>query len=186
MILVPGSPRRVSLLRAYTLARAVDIPLVVVISDLGLDEAVAAAERARAGGIQLHGDESPEMVRELRRRGPWELWKVVRVRSRDDILRALDQFGALVDLLLLDSWQVDQLGGTGTAFSWEALGSVREAIPSSVRIGVAGGLSPENVEEAVIQLEPDLVDVSSGVESSPGTKDHERVREFVRRALAAG
>ena len=183
-VLVPGSPRRVSLSQASTLARAVEIPLVIVISDLGPDEAAAAAKRAGAGGIQLHGDESPEMVRELRGKGPWELWKAVRVRSRDDIVRALDQFGALVDLLLFDGWQADQLGGTGTGFSWEALDSVRGVISSAVRVGVAGGLSPENVEEAVTQLEPDLVDVSSGVESSPGTKDHERVRKFVRRALA--
>ncbi len=185
-VLVPTSPRAVSPSRASTLATAVSIPLVIVTADLAVDEAAEAAVKAHAQVIQLHGEESPRVAKELRERGSWELWKAVRIRSRDEVLHALDTFGPLVDLILLDGWHRDQLGGTGTVFPWKAISSARAVAPASVRIGVAGGLSPENVEDAVAQLAPDLVDVSSGVESSPGTKDHERVRSFVRRALAAG
>ena len=185
-VLVPTSPRRVSSSTAFELAAAVSIPLVVVTADLTPDEAAEAAQRTRAGGIQLHGDESPETVKELRERGSWELWKAVRVRSRDDILSALERFEDLVDLILLDGWHADQLGGTGTAFPWGAMDSIRQTAAPGVRIGVAGGLSPENVEGAVTRLAPDLVDVSSGVEVSPMAKDHERVRSFVRNALVAG
>ncbi len=181
-VLVPGSPRRISSERASELAAAVRIPLVVVVADLSAKEVAAAAERAGASAVQLHGEESPDSVTELRMRGDWELWKAVRVRSEDDILRTFDRFGALVDLVLLDGWSRGQLGGTGKAFSWESAAAARRRAPSGLRIGVAGGLTPENVADAVRTLDPDLVDVSSGVESAPGRKDHERVRQFISRA----
>ena len=185
-VLVPGSPREITASRASELARTVSVPLVIVTADLGSEDAAVAAERAGAGAIQLHGDEPPDQLRELRRKGPWELWKAVRVRSRDDILRAMEEYGSLVDVLLLDGWKKGELGGTGTVFPWTAMDSVREAAPLSLRIGVAGGLSPANVSEAVRRLDPDLVDVSSGVEVGPGIKDPEKVREFVRRARVTG
>ncbi len=182
-VLVPGSPRTVSPELAAELGGAAERPLVVVIADLGLDDATNVARTAGAAAIQLHGDEAPEWMEELRARGDWELWKAVRVRSRDDVLAAFDRFGPLADLVLLDAWQEDRLGGTGRIFPWDALRSARESAPAGLRIGVAGGLSPVNVAEAVAQLEPDLVDVSSGVESEPGTKDPDLVSAFVQRAL---
>jgi phosphoribosylanthranilate isomerase len=185
-IFVPGSPREVSPEVASTLAESVTIPLIAVVADLRATEAARIARRAGAGGIQLHGAESPAVVRVLREEGDWELWKAVRVRSETDIVEASDRFGELVDLLLLDGWKAGLLGGTGTAFPWGALESVRRRIPGSLQIGVAGGLSAENVGEAVFRMDPDLVDVSSGVESSPGTKDPLQVRSFVESAQGAG
>jgi phosphoribosylanthranilate isomerase len=178
---VPGSPRRVDARAAAELAAAVSIPLVVVTADLGPREAAATARAAGARGIQLHGAEPVETVEALRGEGAWELWKAVRVRSPADVLGAFDRFGGLVDLLLLDGWHPAQLGGTGTPFDWQAVESVRRDAPEGLRLGIAGGLTPENVEEAIGVLEPDLVDVSSGVESSPGRKDHERIRELAQR-----
>ncbi len=180
-ILVPGSPRRVEVEVAAELASAVSIPLVVVTADLGPLEAAAAATAAGARGIQLHGAESPATVRALREAGDWELWKAVRVRTPDDALAAVDLFGLLVDLLLLDSWHPWKLGGTGAPFAWTSLASLREGLPERLRLGVAGGITPENVEEAVALLRPDLVDVGSGVEESPGVKDHRRIGELARR-----
>jgi len=185
-IFVTGSPREVSPEVALTLAECVAIPLIAVVADLRAAEAARIARRVGAGGIQLHGTESPAVVRALREEGDWELWKSVRVRSETDIVEASDRFGELVDLLLLDGWRAGFLGGTGKAFPWGALESVRSTIPGSLQVGVAGGLSAENVGDAVFRLDPDLVDVSSGVESSPGTKDPLRIRSFVERARDAG
>lgn len=178
-ILVEGSPRRISPREAARISEAVSIPLVVVTADVPAEEAAAAAETAGAGGIQLQGDEPPETVAALRNLGDWELWKAVRVRSHEDVRRAAQRFGSIVDLLLLDAWHPTKLGGTGTSFDWQRLAAVREDL-GDLRLGVAGGLSPDNVAEAIAVLRPSLVDVCSGIESSPGVKDHQRLRAFAR------
>jgi phosphoribosylanthranilate isomerase len=182
---VPASPRRVEAHVAAALARAISIPLVAVVADLGPLEAAAIARAAGARGIQLHGTEPPETVEALRSEGGWELWKAVRVRSPADVLDAFDRF-ASVDLLLLDGWDPSRLGGTGAPFDWRAVESVRRDAPAGLRVGIAGGITPENVVEAIRLLQPDLVDVASGVESAPGVKDHDRIRELAREIRSRG
>lgn len=181
-ILVPGSPRQVSPELAGTLAGAVTIPLVVVVAGLSPRETANLARQAGASVIQLHGDESPDHVRVLRELGDWELWKAVRVRTGADITEAADTFAGVVDLLLLDAWHPSALGGTGMSFDWSEAADSRNRLPHGLRLGVAGGLTPDNVEEVVRLLAPELVDVGSGVEAFPGIKDPDRVRSFVRRA----
>ncbi|MEX0856483.1 MAG: phosphoribosylanthranilate isomerase [Gemmatimonadota bacterium] len=183
--LVPGSPRLISPEQSRVLAEAVRIPLAIVTVDMRPNEAAEAAREAGAAIIQLHGDETEEELGALRRLGEWELWKAVRVRNRDDVATAIRRYSGQVDLLLLDAWHPTARGGTGVRFPWEEAASLREEFPDSPRLGVAGGLTPENVAEAVRYLAPDLVDVSSGVESAPGIKDPDRVRSFVDRARAA-
>lgn len=185
-VLAEESPRRISPTEASRISEAVSIPLVLVTVDLEPARAAAAATIAGADGIQLHGHESPAAVEELRGRGEWELWKAVRVRSGDDVRRAVERFGSIVDLLLLDAWHPRKLGGTGVALQWEDLASARDEAPREGRLGVAGGLSPENVARAIAILRPDLVDVSSGVEASPGVKDHDRIRRFAREVARSG
>ena len=182
--LVPASPRCLSPERARALASTVRLPLVVVVADLTASEAARVADEAGAAVIQLHGSEPASVVKALRGRGSWELWKAVRVREREDILRAADHYGGLIDLLLLDAWTERILGGTGVSFPWEFWDPSRDGVAGGLRIGVAGGLSPENVEEAVRQLAPDLVDVCSGVEVRPGMKDPGKVEAFIHRAFA--
>jgi phosphoribosylanthranilate isomerase len=184
-VLVPASPRVVSPEHAASLARSISIPLVVVTADLAPDEAARSAATSRARVIQLHGGESPQDLRYLRQLGEWDLWKAVRVRSGDDIAIAVEQFASEVDLLLLEGWHPDGLGGMGARFPWEALAAVRDDLMGAVPVGVGGGLTAENVEEAVLRLRPDLVDVSSGVEVRPGIKDLDDVRAFVRNAKRA-
>ncbi|MFP3949166.1 MAG: phosphoribosylanthranilate isomerase [Longimicrobiales bacterium] len=186
-ILVEGSRRFVSTRTAREIGEAAEVPLALVVSDLPVDSMVHAAREAGAAVLQLHGSEQPPVVRELRARGNWELWKAARVRTEQDILTAVDRYGSLVDLLLLDAWHPTLRGGTGTAFPWRALESVRNRLPPGSSLGVAGGLDPENVAEAVRRLRPGLVDVSSGVEveSQPGRKDPERMRAFVSAVRAA-
>jgi phosphoribosylanthranilate isomerase len=157
-------------------------PVVGVFVDATPRSAAEAVRRARAGLIQLHGEESPDVVRTLREEGPWKLWKAVRVRSADDLLRALDDYGTLVDGLLLEGWHAQRGGGAGAGFSWDLVASVRSSFPADLTFVAAGGLVPGNVREAVARLTPDVVDVSSGVESRRGVKDPQRVRAFVRNA----
>lgn len=184
-ILVPESPRFVEPEGAERIARSVRIPLVAVAGETDATRLAQMAERSGSGAVQLHGEVTPETVGFLREAGDWELWKAVRVRSGTDITDAFAEFGSSVDLFLLDGWHEDKLGGTGMTFPWETLETVRGSLPVGVRLGVAGGLSVENVRSAVERLDPDLVDVSSGVESEPGRKDLRRVREFVKRAIRA-
>ncbi|MEX1257070.1 MAG: phosphoribosylanthranilate isomerase [Gemmatimonadota bacterium] len=184
-VLVSDSPRVVSPERARELSSAVTIPLVIVTGDLDPEVVAEAAETAGAAVIQVHGEASPQDLAELRARGSWELWKAVRVRTRADVIAGLAWFGEVADLLLLDGWHPSALGGSGTPFPWEEAMALDAEVRSGLRIGAAGGLSPENVAEVVRRLAPDLVDVSSGVEASPGIKDPGKVRDFVRRAREA-
>lgn len=180
-VLVETSPRQVSAEVAGRLRRAAGLPLALVVADLSPERIQEAVRAAGAQVVQLHGEEEPKMIEELREGGVRELWKAVRVRSEDEILAAADRYGGVVDLLLLDAWHPRLKGGTGRSFPWPALERMRDRLAPTLAVGVAGGLRPGNVSEAVARLRPDLVDVSSGVEveGRPGVKDPERMRTFV-------
>ncbi len=182
MILSQGFPRSVLPDEAIDIGLVADAPLVAVLVDESVDEAERIAGSAGASVIQLHGDEGPEYVEELRRRGEWDIWKAVRVRDPADVTRALEALGDSIDGLLLDGWHPDRPGGSGASFSWEDVRVVRDGIPSSLKVIAAGGLTPENVATAVHTLQPDVVDVDSGVELYVRRKDRELVRAFVQNA----
>ncbi|CAN5729036.1 phosphoribosylanthranilate isomerase [soil metagenome] len=178
VILVPGTPRARTTEQARDIGRAAGRPLVIVMANRSAEEAARLAHDSGAAAIQLHGEESPETLARIRELGSWELWKAVRVRSGQSILPEARRWAGFADLLLLDGWHPTQLGGSGTAFPWEALEAIRAAWPANLRLGVAGGLRPDTVGEAAERLRPHLLDVSSGVEARPGAKDPGRLREF--------
>jgi phosphoribosylanthranilate isomerase len=184
-VLVPATPREVSPEQARRLGEAASLPLTLVVADLSVAEMAEVAMQAGAAALQLHGDEGEEAFAALRGRGSWELWKAVRVRTGSEILAAARRWAGVADLLLLDGWHPLQRGGTGTRFPWEALEEARALWPTGLRLGAAGGLRPTNVAEAVTRLLPDLVDVSSGVEASPGEKDPRALQAFVEAARQA-
>jgi phosphoribosylanthranilate isomerase len=124
--------------------------------------------------IQLHGDEPPEFCQEL----PLRVIKALRIRDAAS-LAGHESFQ--VSALLLDAWVGGTYGGTGLAFNWELATGVARQRP----VILAGGLTPANVAEAVRQVRPYGVDVSSGVESGPGKKDPEKVAQFIRMAREA-
>lgn len=129
------------------------------------------ADYCRLDLVQLHGDESPEYCELIRRR----VIKVFRVRN----INSLDPVkNYRVAALLLDAYSPEAYGGTGLSFDWEFAGNVLQFGP----VILAGGLTPDNVREAVEKVAPYAVDVSTGVESAPGRKDPEKVRAFIRRA----
>lgn len=118
--------------------------------------------------LQLHGDESPELCAAV---GP-RAYKAFRVHPE----LTLDSFTAYPgDVCLLDAWSTDDHGGTGSRCDWHFAADAAK----QKKIILAGGLSPENVEEAVLRVRPYAVDASSSLESSPGKKDHERIRHFI-------
>jgi len=121
--------------------------------------------------IQLHGDESPEDCLEVNRR----VIKAFRVQN----IVSIDPLNKYqVAGYLLDAWSPDAYGGTGRTFNWELAGAARKYGP----IILAGGLSPDNIVEAILSVKPYAIDVSSGVESEPGKKDPAKVREIIRLA----
>lgn len=129
--------------------------------------------------LQLHGEETPERCRQLRRHfGPeLLLWKALRLRSSADLARVA-AYSAVVDGLLLDAWVPDQLGGTGHRIPVEWLEGFAPPLPW----WLAGGITPERVApalQALASAPPHGLDASSGVERAPGDKDLQRVTELV-------
>ncbi|MBC8097035.1 MAG: phosphoribosylanthranilate isomerase [Akkermansiaceae bacterium] len=126
--------------------------------------------------LQFHGEETPEFCTQF---GLMSM-KAFRIRDAES-LRALPGYNT--DAWLLDAYSAKGLGGTGEKFNWDLAVEARE---SGKLVFLAGGLTPENVAEAVRQVQPFAVDVSSGVESAPGKKDHAKVQAFVRAAKSVG
>ncbi|MGC4402854.1 phosphoribosylanthranilate isomerase [Methyloversatilis sp. MC4-4] len=169
-VLYPPSPRAVTVARAAELARRVP-PFVTRVGLFVNEDAATVEQAAREAALdllQFHGDESAEYCERFGL--PWI--KAVRVRPETDLLECADRFrGARA--LLLDAWS-DAWGGSGKRFDWSL-------IPPSLPMPLilSGGLDPDNVAEAVRNIRPSAVDVSSGVESAKGIKDVARVAAFI-------
>ena len=185
-VLTPGFSRSVDIPTAQAVAEAAGIPLVILLVDPTLDQALAAARETGASVVQLHGREAPATVARLRASGPWTVWKAAPVRDAADALTALDRYGDAADGLLFDGWHEKLPGGTGTRFPWRSLAAIRDRFAPGQRFVAAGGLNPDNVGEAVSILRPHVVDASSGVERRVGVKDPAKVRSFVRAAQGNG
>lgn len=172
------SPRFVSAGQADMLARQSGsgirrVGLFVDADDGMISDAV---EAARLDVLQLHGEETPQRAAALRARYGLPVWKVVSVRGTDDIAAARKWQGA-ADLILFDAKtpsNAELPGGMGVRFDWSLLAGFRSALPW----GLAGGLSPDNVAQAIAMTGAPLVDVASGVESAPGVKDVDKIAAF--------
>ena len=147
----------------------------------GADQPEQIAERAarlKLDVVQLHADPDVKAIARVREHWTGKVWAVQRIRGTDVPASAVELF-AVADAVVLDAHVFGQLGGTGVALPWKEL---RDRIHSlragRARLVLAGGLRPENVGAAINLLQPDVVDVSSGVESEPGIKDRERMRAF--------
>ncbi|NIP58436.1 MAG: N-(5'-phosphoribosyl)anthranilate isomerase, partial [Gemmatimonadetes bacterium] len=139
------------------------------------------AERFGLDVVQLHGHEGPERVEALQARG-LEVWKVVKPERAEQLLAAVRRYQG-ADLLLIEGRSSLDHGGVGARFPWAEIAAAMDRVPAGVRLGVGGGLTPENVARAIRRFRPALVDVSSGVEVEPCRKDPERVRAFIRSVI---
>lgn len=187
VILAPGRRRTRTLAEAEAIFGATSARRVGVFVDAGVDEVRDAAERLRLDVVQLHGDEDPATVEALSRSLGCEVWKAVRVRGSEDVVSAASAYGS-AHAVLLDGWSEHGHGGVGARFDWSAVAPACAALRDGTRLVVAGGLNAGNVAAAVAALQPDVVDVSSGVEAMPGRKSTERVRAFLdaARSVADG
>lgn len=150
-----------------------------VFVDASEDTVVKIAETTGLSGIQLHGNESPDLVSKLKARTNLFVVKALRV-GPDFLPETAAEFET--DAILLDAYSPSVYGGTGEMFDWEVAKTVKYR---TKRLFLAGGLKPGNVADAVSLLRPFAVDVASGVESSPGIKDPERIESFIRIAKQA-
>ncbi|MBY0225849.1 MAG: phosphoribosylanthranilate isomerase [Hyphomicrobium sp.] len=190
LVFFPKSPRHLDLARAKALRAMIPIngscqavALVVDPSDEQLSKIISAV---RPDMIQLHGHETVERVAEIRTKFRKPILKAVPVACAADVdaARAYLAPGRLADILLFDAKPDPNAllpGGNGLAFDWHIL----QGLKSRLAFALAGGLTPENVAEAIERTGATIVDVSSGVESAPGHKDPELIRRFLRNAKAA-
>lgn len=188
-VILAGGPRLLTLDRARAVLgpRRPRARRVAVFGDRSLESLIADGDALDLDVLQLHGDPSVELVRRLRERSNRAVWPVLRVDGTTlpaSAVELADAAGALV----LDAKVVGQLGGTGVSLDWDglvdAVRALRVAVPA-MQLVLAGGLRAANVGRAMALLEPDVVDVSSGVELAPGLKHPKAVEQFVSAVMAA-
>lgn len=162
----PSSPRAISPLRARAIVDALpaSVTTVGVFVNAGRDEIEAAADEANLQAVQLHGDETPDLARSLSRR------VIKAITLAGDIDERVNEWPGT--MLLLDAHDAAKRGGTGRVIDWDRAAAIARAHD----IILAGGLGPANVADAVARVRPAGIDVSSGVESSPGIKDPGKLR----------
>jgi phosphoribosylanthranilate isomerase len=174
-VLWPGSPRAVTVARAAEIIA--ELPSSVMTVGVFVDEPIdgirQVVERARLTAVQLHGNEPPAYAAALD-------WPVIRAVSLSDLSAACDAWSPET-ALLVDNVDPVRRGGTGTTIDW----SQAVHVAQTRRVVLAGGLTPNNVAGAIRAVRPFGVDVSSGVEQSPGVKDFGKVTRFIANARHA-
>ena len=182
LVFFPPSPRNVDTYAAAALAaragsRIGRVGLFVDADDGLLRDAIGAG---RLDAVQLHGEEPPERAAQVRERFGLPVWKALPIASAADVDKA-DAYRGVADLLLFDAKTPKDAalpGGMGLRFDWSLLSGWR----GKAGWGLAGGLSPANVAQAIAETGAPLVDTSSGVESAPGVKDVDKIAAFCKAA----
>lgn len=180
-VFFPKSPRHISLeeaanLVAQTKGRAKSVALLVNPSD---DEINGIVETVDPDIIQLHGNESPSRVLQIKALANRPILKAIGIATAEDSKTA-EQYDELADMILFDAKPTDTKqaelpGGNGIAFDWQLIADLGE----TRQFMLSGGLNPDNVQEAIERTGAKAVDVSSGVEISKGNKDPELIRRFI-------
>ncbi|QUS62034.1 phosphoribosylanthranilate isomerase [Synechocystis sp. PCC 7338] len=167
------SPREIALV-LQSLTAHDELSAIGVFANASLPKLGEFLAQTNLNGIQLHGDETPEFCRQVKQAFPQHrLIKALRLRRSEDLAQAEAYYDA-VDVLLLDAYHPQQLGGTGQTLPWQKLQQFRPPLPW----WLAGGLTPTNVPDALNLLRPDGIDLSSGVEKAPADKDLAKVTQL--------
>ena len=175
-ICVPQSPRYVTAGQIKTVVEqlSVNVHCIGVFADSTIEEICQIVTAAKLTGVQLHGNETRDFCQQLRQSLPnVEIIKALRVRTPEDLIQA-SAYKDCVDTLLLDAYHPQMLGGTGKTLDWKTLQKFNPNCPWFL----AGGLTSDNVLNALEQLQPSGIDLSSGVEKSPGDKDLNKVAQL--------
>jgi phosphoribosylanthranilate isomerase len=176
LIFYPPSPRYVTPEQARTIVES--LPPTLPVAGVFVNETVETVSRvAQESGVQivqLHGEESPQMCRQL----PWRVVKTFRFTAH---VRPEMMADYVVEAFLIEGFHANFYGGVGSRADWQQVAMLH----AYGRIILAGGLTPDNVQEAIRAVRPYAVDVGSGVEAAPGKKDWQKVRAFISRAKHA-
>lgn len=173
------SPRYVRPTAAGAIASRLprEVKKVGVFVNESLEDINAACQAARLDAIQLHGDETEEFVQQIRSALALPVIRAIRIGDPEAEIT-----DTVADAVLLDAYSPDKYGGTGERFDWETAVTLKDRFNE---IYLAGGLTPENVAEAVNIVRPFAVDVAGGVEARPGIKDLVKMRAFIENAKNA-
>ncbi|MBW4633483.1 MAG: phosphoribosylanthranilate isomerase [Iphinoe sp. HA4291-MV1] len=176
---VPTSPRYIQVEQILAVVEQLPekIDKIGVFANTTAPEITQTVVSSGLTGVQLHGDEPPEFCQQLRQLlSNVEIIKALRIRSFKDLEKAAT-YTPNLDTLLLDAYHPQQLGGTGTTLDWTMLQQFSPNCPWFL----AGGLTPDNILEALTQVNPSGIDISSGVERAPGDKDLDKVAKLFER-----
>lgn len=180
-VVFAGGPRAVSIVGAKEVVRAAaGVPVLGVFATQSPDEILRIGEKADLWGAQLHGPYSRADAARLRTHG-FEVWRVVRMADPSD-LDLLGDAELDSDAVLVEPRVPHALGGAGVSLDLELGRRARGRLATPMAL--AGGLTPENVGQALAEVRPDIVDVSSGVERRPGIKDPNTIVRFVEAVFA--
>lgn len=170
------SPRQISLSNAQEIIKEIPpfVSCVGVFVNENIEEIREAVYKCSLDYIQLHGEESPEFCQNLLHL-PQEIIKTIRVKDKKSLEEVKSYLP--VKAILLDTFAEDKAGGTGKTFNWNL---AKEAKKAGKPIILSGGLSPENVRQAIESVNPYAVDVSSNIESYPGRKNREKLTAFIK------
>ena len=176
-ICVERSPRYITPDKIKAIAQSLPAKTdkVGVFANHSLSEITTVVEKANLTSVQLHGKESPDFCDRLRSEiaPEIEIIKAFRIKTADS-LKETTEYTNCVDTLLLDAYHPQMLGGTGETIDWQDLKDFKPSLPWLL----AGGLTPDNVTKALLRLQPNGIDLSSGVERSPGDKDLNKVAQL--------
>ena len=177
LVIYPKSSRHVDRQKATEIRAVIGPQTTAVVLLVNADEATVrrVITEVKPDLIQFHGDETPAFCQQF----GFPFIRAIRMREGLDIDAEVSAYKAEGGFLF-DAWSEDQYGGTGHQFDWSRLPSSRD-----YPLILAGGLTPDNVASAVTTVRPEMVDVSGGVESSPGVKDPAKVQSFISNAKQA-
>ena len=187
-VILAESPRRVDVPTASAIfgAAGPGIAHVAVFGHGSSGNVPAVANGLAADVVQLHGAIGPRVLEAFRHAFSGRIWAVIGVTPGASVLPPdASDIAKVADGIVLDTRLSGRTGGTGVPFDWDRLDDAVAALRERTRVILAGGLRAENVAAAVRALSPDVVDVSSGVEGSPGRKDHDKMRAFAEAARSA-
>ena len=184
-ICVKRSPRYVTpeIIATITDNLPSNVERIGVFANVREQEIVNTVTQANLTGVQIHGDETPQFCQSLRKLLPsqTELIKALRIKNLDSLNNAQIYYD-FVDTVLLDAYHPKLLGGTGKTLNWQDLTHFEPSIPWLL----AGGLTPDNILEALEGVHPQGIDLSSGVERSPGDKDLDKVKKLFQQLHLLG
>jgi phosphoribosylanthranilate isomerase len=176
-VFYPPSPRHVTSQQAEILIQAVPayVQAVGLFVNSHADEIQDILKTVPLDILQFHGDETPEQCQAIAQQVRRRWYKAIQVKPDLDVVAEIQRYqDAGASAVLLDAWHPDLKGGTGHSFDWETFPKL------NIPLILAGGLNPDNIEQAILTTQAYAVDVSGGVESAKGIKDQQLIERFMQ------